>query len=65
MKGEKALAGQPFLFPANGIVNYWVCCDCGLTHAVVMEVVDENTVKVIMFRDEHQTRLERKARRKK
>jgi len=53
-------SGQPVKFEIKKC--YWVvCCDCGLTHLVTFDIVNKKTVEMTMYRDDWETRKERKA----
>ena len=59
MKRRHITAGEPVIFDTR-LCNYWVCCDCHLTHLVFMKRRGKYQIEVRMFRDNYETRKERK-----
>lgn len=59
-----AVSGTECVF-TEGEFNNIVCCDCGLSHFVWIRRIGRNKIGITMYRDDYQTNLERKPKKRK
>ena len=61
-KKIKAVSGRPYLTTAG--YQYHICCDCRLVHLFKIDLDDKtNEFTISAYRDDHLTRLYRKAKK--
>lgn len=57
-------SGSPEIYRQDTIKCH-ICCDCGLTHLILVDKVKKKKVITYWYRDEYETKRERKRKRKK